>query len=42
MWRRRDRLAVCQQGEHGVDLAALEVIGETLRGLSQPPVAERP
>jgi hypothetical protein len=42
LWRRRDRLAVGQQGEHSVDLAALEDIGEQFRGLSQRPVADRP
>jgi hypothetical protein len=42
MWRRGDRLAVGQQREHSVDLAAREHIGEQLRGLSQRPVADRP
>ena len=38
----RERLVLGQQGEHGVDLAALEGIGEVLRGLSQPPVGDHP
>jgi hypothetical protein len=38
----RERLVLGQQGEHGVDLAALEGIGEVLRCLSQPPVGDHP